>query len=211
MAFFAVASYAQNRLITGSLSDRDTKDPLTQTTVQLLRAKDSTFVAGTISNNEGKFSVKANDDGRYIVRITSIGYKPVIKRVNITNSGNIDLGKIILGSDAVMLKGATVVGQAAKVTLKEDTFVYKLLSNQYYIPKFYEVCISKPYYAISVWVWKVNEIKLIDASIDGLAHFINKLSVKARPIQSGNLSSSLRLMSLGLILGLVFALVLSVL
>ncbi|AXX96305.1 NADH-quinone oxidoreductase subunit L [Arcobacter ellisii] len=93
----------------------------------------------------------------------------------------------------------------------EDTFVYKLLSNQYYIPKFYEVCISKPYYAISVWVWKVIEIKLIDASIDGLAHFINKLSVKARPIQSGNLSSSLRLMSLGLILGLVFALVLSVL
>lgn len=93
----------------------------------------------------------------------------------------------------------------------EDTFVYKLLSNQYYIPKFYEVCISKPYYAISVWVWKVIEIKLIDASIDGLAHFINKLGVKARPIQSGNLSSSLRLMSLGLILGLVFALVLSVL
>lgn len=124
LAFFAVASYAQNRLITGSLSDRDTKEPLTQTTVQLLRAKDSTFVAGTISNNDGKFSVKANDDGRYIVRITSIGYKTVVKRLNIANSGNVDLGKIVLGSDAVMLKGATVVGQAAKVTLKEDTFVY---------------------------------------------------------------------------------------
>ena len=78
MAFFAVTSYAQNRLITGNLSDRDTKEPLTQTTVQLLRAKDSTFVAGTISNNDGNFSVKANDDGRYIVRITSIGYKTVI-------------------------------------------------------------------------------------------------------------------------------------
>ena len=133
MAFFAVASYAQNRLITGSLSDRDTKDPLTQTTVQLLRAKDSTFVAGTISNNEGKFSVKANDDGRYIVRITSIGYKTVVKRLNIANSGNVDLGKIILGSDAVMLKGATVVGQAAKVTLKEDTFVYN--SSAYRTPE----------------------------------------------------------------------------
>lgn len=124
MAFFAVTSYAQNRLITGNLSDRDTKEPLTQTTVQLLRAKDSTFVAGTISNNDGNFSVKANDDGRYIVRITSIGYKTVIKHFNITNSSNVDLGKVVLGSNAVMLKGATIVGQATKVTLKEDTFIY---------------------------------------------------------------------------------------
>jgi NADH-quinone oxidoreductase subunit L len=93
----------------------------------------------------------------------------------------------------------------------ENTFIYKLLSNQYYVPKFYENFISKPYYAMSVWMWNVIEVKLIDASIDGLAHLINKLGVKARPIQTGNLSSSLRLMVLGLILGLVFALVLSVL
>jgi len=93
----------------------------------------------------------------------------------------------------------------------EETAIYKLLSNQYFIPKFYDVAISKPYHAISVWTWKVIEIKLIDASVDGIAHFINKLGVKARPIQSGNLSSSLKLMTLGLILGLVFALVLSVL
>lgn len=93
----------------------------------------------------------------------------------------------------------------------EETSIYKLLSNQYFIPKFYEVGISKPYYKFSVWAWKTIEIKLIDASIDGLAHFVNKLGVKARPIQSGNLSSSLRLMALGLILGLIFALVLSVL
>ena len=93
----------------------------------------------------------------------------------------------------------------------ETTGIYKLLSNQYFIPKFYENFISKPYYAVSVWTWKIIEIKLIDASIDGLAHFINKLGVVIRPIQSGNLSSSLRLMAVGLIFGLVFALVLSVL
>ncbi|PHO16772.1 NADH-quinone oxidoreductase subunit L, partial [Malaciobacter molluscorum LMG 25693] len=67
------------------------------------------------------------------------------------------------------------------------------------------------YYAISVWEWKVIEIKFIDASIDGLAHFVNKIGVRFRPIQSGNLSSSLRLMTFGLILGLVLDLVVSVL
>ena len=93
----------------------------------------------------------------------------------------------------------------------ENSAIYKLLINQYYIPKIYDVLISKPYYAISVWIWKNIEIKIIDSLIDGLAHFANKLGVAARPIQSGNLSSALRLMVFGLILGLVFALVLSVL
>ncbi|QKF68435.1 NADH:quinone oxidoreductase I, membrane subunit L [Arcobacter venerupis] len=93
----------------------------------------------------------------------------------------------------------------------EETSIYKLLSNQYFIPQFYKNFISIPYYKFSVWAWKTIEIKLIDGSIDGLAHFVNKLGVKVRPIQSGNLSSSLRLMVLGLITGLIFALVLSVL
>jgi NADH-quinone oxidoreductase subunit L len=121
----------------------------------------------------------------------------------------------------ILVTSAVAIGGIAVAVIKyrnggfskswENTFIYKLLSNQYYIPKFYENFISKPYYAMSVWMWKVIEVKLIDASIDGLAHFVNKLSVKIRPIQSGNLSSSLRLMTVGLIFGLVFALVLSVL
>ena len=86
-----------------------------------------------------------------------------------------------------------------------------MLINQYFIPKIYENIISKPYYAICVWAWKTIEIKLIDTTVDSLAHFINKLGVKVRPIQTGNLSSSLRLMAVGLIFGLIFALVLSVL
>lgn len=121
----------------------------------------------------------------------------------------------------ILVTSAVAIGGVAFAIIKyrnggfskswEDNFVYKLLSNQYYIPKFYENFISKPYYVISVWMWNVIEVKLIDASIDGLANLVNKLGVKVRPIQTGNLSSSLRLMVLGLILGLVFTLVLSVL
>jgi NADH-quinone oxidoreductase subunit L len=121
----------------------------------------------------------------------------------------------------ILVTSAVAVGGILVAVLKykndgfskswENTFIYKLLINQYYVPKFYEIFVSKPYYAICVWTWKVIEIKLLDASVDGIAHFINKLGVKARPIQSGNLSSSLRLMVVGLILGLIFALILSVL
>ena len=91
----------------------------------------------------------------------------------------------------------------------EEKGIYKLLSNQYYIPDFYENYITKPYHKLSVWVFEVIEVKIIDNTIEGIARLINKTGGKARLIQSGNLSSSLRLMVLGLILGLVLALVLS--
>ncbi len=92
----------------------------------------------------------------------------------------------------------------------ENKAIYKLLINQYYVPQFYEKFVSKPYYAMSVWFFKVIEIKMIDNTIDSIARFIYKLGTNIRVIQSGNLSTSLRLMVIGLIMGLVFALVLAV-
>jgi len=91
----------------------------------------------------------------------------------------------------------------------EEKGIYKLLSNQYYVPQFYENFVTKPYYKLSVWVFDVIETKIIDNTIERIASSIYKLGGKSRVIQSGNLSSSLRLMVLGLILGLVLALVLS--
>ena len=91
----------------------------------------------------------------------------------------------------------------------EDKSIHKLLSNQYYIPQFYENFMTKPYHKLSVWVFNVIEVKIIDNTIENIASLIKKTGGKARVIQSGNLSSSLRLMVLGLILGLVLALVLS--
>lgn len=93
----------------------------------------------------------------------------------------------------------------------ENTFIYRLLINQYYVPKFYEVVISKPYKALSDWIFRVIEVDIIDSAIDGIAKLIYNAGKGARPIQSGNLSSNLRLMTLGLIMGLLLALVLALL
>ncbi|HEY9551563.1 MAG TPA: hypothetical protein VIQ97_04690, partial [Prevotella sp.] len=54
LGIVSVAVMAQNRLVTGTLIDRDTKEPMLQTTVQLLQT-DSTFVTGGVSNEKGLF------------------------------------------------------------------------------------------------------------------------------------------------------------
>ena len=119
----SIASFAQERLVSGAIIDRDTKDPVEQVTVQLLKT-DSTYVTGAISNEKGLFHLNAPGNGKYLLKITSVGYKPTVKRVVIEQDKNLALGNVVIGADAIMLKGAVVTAMAQKVTLKEDTFVY---------------------------------------------------------------------------------------
>ena len=119
----SIASFAQERLVSGAIIDRDTKDPVEQVTVQLLKT-DSTYVTGAISNEKGLFHLNAPENGKYLLKITSVGYKSTVKRVVIEQDKNLALGNVVVGADAIMLKGAVVTAMAQKVTLKEDTFVY---------------------------------------------------------------------------------------
>ena len=91
----SMVAFAQNN-VTGTIVDRDTKEPMEQTAVQLLRT-DSSYVAGTVSDANGAFRLQVAKHGKYIVKISNVGYKTLFRNVNVN---------------------------AAKVVLKKDTFVY---------------------------------------------------------------------------------------
>ena len=132
LLLMAIASFAQQRLISGQITDRDTKEAIEQVTIQLLKS-DSTYVAGAISNENGLFHVTAPANGKYLLKISSVGYKSTMKRIQIFDNKDLAMGKIVLGAEAIMLKGAVVTAMAQKVTLKEDTFVYN--SSAYRTPE----------------------------------------------------------------------------
>lgn len=88
---------------------------------------DTTYVEGVLSDESGNFILNIKNPGKYTLKFSSVGYDNADKILTLTEKdmgGEMSLGEIAMKSDAVMLKGATVTGQAAKVTLKEDTFVY---------------------------------------------------------------------------------------
>lgn len=123
LLFIAMMMQAQQHLITGAIIDKGTNDPVEASTVQLLRA-DSTYISGTISDENGLFSLQAPEDGSYLLKITSVGYKPTVRRIMMTQGKDLAMGKININAEAIMLKAATVTAMAKKVVLKEDTFVY---------------------------------------------------------------------------------------
>ncbi len=109
--------------ITGTLVDKDTKEQVTQATVQLLKA-DSSFVGGTISGDDGRFSLKAPKAGRYILKLTCVGYPTTFRSVTVTEDKDARMGEVTMKADAITLKGTTVTAIPPKVVVKADTFVY---------------------------------------------------------------------------------------
>jgi len=89
----------------------------------------------------------------------------------------------------------------------ENSFKYKLLINQYYIPYFYEEYLVKSYRELSTVLWKQVDMKIVDASVDGIAGIIYGTGEKTRNMQSGNLSTMLKWMVAGTVAMLSLAVV----
>ena len=120
----AATALAQERKISGTLLDKESKEPVMQATIQLLKAKDSVYVAGAVTNEDGLFSLTAPENGKYIIKISNIGYKGIVRNLTISEDKDFAFGKVNMETDAVMLKEVIANGVAAKVVVKEDTFVY---------------------------------------------------------------------------------------
>ena len=118
---FSALSMQAQRTITGKVID-ETQEAVIQATVALLKS-DSTSVTNAITNMNGQFTLTAPSDGKYLVRVTYVGYKPLVK--SITMAGKpVDLGTMSMTVDAVLLKGAEVVKNVARVYSKGDTVIY---------------------------------------------------------------------------------------
>ena len=81
----------------------------------------------------------------------------------------------------------------------ENRFCYKLLKNQYYIPYFYQEYFVKPYRELSTLFWEKIDMKVVDATVDGVAKILYSTGENTRGMQSGNLSTMLKWMVAGLI------------
>ena len=77
------------RQVTGSVIESDSQEPLAQASVRLLKT-DSSFVAGALTDLQGRFHVKAPAAGKYILQITSVGFKTYAKRVTSADAGTVE-------------------------------------------------------------------------------------------------------------------------
>lgn len=102
--------------VKGKLIDENSQ-PLPFANVVLLSLPDSAFVNGTVSGEDGSFTLEATSENQ-IVKISSIGYKTVCKPISPAN-----IGIVQLVSDAQVLGEVVVKADLPKMQLKGDAMV----------------------------------------------------------------------------------------
>lgn len=124
-------SFAQTSVsISGSVKDRKTKEALPFVTVTLKKSKDSSLVQGTVTNEEGRFTLSNIKSGNYYTEVTFIGYKSFMQNVYVgTLSQYLDLGALELEEDAKVLNEVEVTAKQEEVSGKMDKKSYILENN----------------------------------------------------------------------------------
>ena len=108
--------------ISGKLIDENSQ-PLPYANVVLLSLPDSSFVNGTISGEDGSFTLEATSRNQ-IVKISSIGYKTICKPISPAN-----IGIVQLVSDTQLLSEVVVKGCRPVIKREIDRMVFNVESS----------------------------------------------------------------------------------
>ena len=78
--------------------------------------------AGAMTGEDGRFLVNGSFTGKFVLRISSIGYKELKRELECSGRGMLDVGDIVMKADATFLDEAVVVaGETSKSVSVEKT------------------------------------------------------------------------------------------
>ncbi|HBN05811.1 MAG TPA: hypothetical protein DD434_08510, partial [Bacteroidales bacterium] len=111
----------------GKVIDASSNEAMQYVNVVILRAKDSSLVNGTITDEKGNF-VLQSDLGNYLLRFSFIGYKEMYKPIKVSKK-DIDLGIINLNLGAETLQGVEITAERSMMEYQLDKRVVNVDKN----------------------------------------------------------------------------------
>jgi len=89
--------------------------------VCVLMIKDSTFIAGTTTNEAGQYKLRIEPEKEYLLSISCMGYESYYQTTNLKIT---TLPDIVLVEKTIKLTEALVLGKRAEMVVKTDTMEY---------------------------------------------------------------------------------------
>ncbi|ALJ00480.1 outer membrane beta-barrel family protein [Rufibacter tibetensis] len=177
LAFLTQAAIGQTTgSLTGLVVD-DKGEPLPYGTVSLLKASDASLLTGTAIELNGTFKMKTPAPGKYLLRISAMGFAdqdlPVVEVTSADFSR--DFGKIALKQDAKVLKEVTVQNLRPLVDVQADKMVVSVEGTAMAAGNTaYEVLAKSP----GIWVDQDGNIQLngkqgVRVMIDGKLTYLD--------------------------------------
>ncbi len=126
----AIASAQTGVTVSGVIKDKNNKMFLPFVNVILKTEKDSSFVSGTVTNEEGRFVLSKIKSGEYFLEISYIGYNSLKKSLFVGNlTEYLDLETIEIAEKTTALNEVVVTGKANEISEKMDKKTFSLKDN----------------------------------------------------------------------------------
>ncbi|MDN3673137.1 outer membrane beta-barrel family protein [Flavobacterium branchiarum] len=131
--FVVSKTTAQTKSVTisGMIKDKNLKTSIPYVNITLKSSKNQTFVAGVLSNEEGRFIFSNINSGNYILEISFIGYKTKTQPLFVgTLSDFLDLSTLELEEDINTLNEVLInASKTEEVNAKMDKKVFSVADN----------------------------------------------------------------------------------
>ncbi|MBO6078162.1 MAG: TonB-dependent receptor [Bacteroidaceae bacterium] len=113
--------------VTGRIIDGSTTEYMPQVTIQLMQLPDSSFVHGTISDNEGWFTIKKVPQGEYFLRYSFMGYTTVDFDFKVLKEDrDRQLGVFKMYESSIMLTEAVIEDALPPTQVVDDTLMFNV-------------------------------------------------------------------------------------
>ncbi len=130
LLIFSISNAQTSVTVSGIIKDKNSKANLPFVYVVLKTEKDSTFVSGTVTNEDGRFSISKVKSGNYFLEVSTIGY--AIKRQSLF-VGNLteflDIKTIELEEKSSSLQEVVIKGKTEEISEKMDKKTFSLKEN----------------------------------------------------------------------------------
>lgn len=123
---------AQNNktTISGMVKDSKNKTPIAFVNITIKKNTDSSFVTGTITNEEGRFSFADIKSGNYLIQLSYSGYTIKTQPLLVGSlSAFLDIGTIELQQETKQLQEVIVTSKQDDVSNKMDKKTYSVGAN----------------------------------------------------------------------------------
>lgn len=125
-----VNAQAPKVILSGSIKDAQTKTVLPFVNITLKTKKDSLFVAGTITGEDGRFLLSGINSGNYLLTYSYIGYQSTTQQLLVGQLSNfLDLGNIELTRDVQSLGEVTAASRQEAISSKMDKMSFDVSKN----------------------------------------------------------------------------------
>ncbi|MDT0294710.1 TonB-dependent receptor domain-containing protein [Mesonia ostreae] len=109
--------------IRGTVQDEQ-KSPIGYCNISLHEAKDSVFVKGAVTGDDGSFALTAVKEGDYILKASFVGYKSLMLPVKINDHKS--LKTLLLKEDLARLEGVRISTKKPRIIKEVDKLIFEV-------------------------------------------------------------------------------------